>query len=132
MMKAIGKYVLAPGAGVAMLAGFGIFDLKPGAGGGSSAGLTTVDAAGGQILSALEGPLAVAQRIATAGAGMMDIDASQLPAFMTGGAAGPVAETPGGGAPTAVRKTVSVAGDPAAGVMPSGGAWKSSRPPATE
>lgn len=132
MMKLLGKYVLAPGAGVAMLAGFGIFDLGPGAG-GSGAGLTTVDEAGGRILSALEGPLAVAQRIATAGAGMMDIDPGRLPAFMTGGSGG-AAGAPGGdaGAPTAARKTVSVAGEPAAGVMPSGGAWKSSRPPATE
>jgi hypothetical protein len=141
-MKILGKYVAMPAAGVGMLAGFGMFDLQPGSAGGGGGGLSTPAAAGQGILEALEGPLEVARRIAAAGGAQMGMDPAALPDFLRGEGAAASPAPVGGAAPAAYapppagRRTVSAPqpgpapADAPAPILRSGGAWKSSRPPA--
>lgn len=129
-VKILGRFILLPAAGVTMLAGLGVFDLggepSPGA---ARADMSSPQAAAQGVLSALEGPLAVAQRIAVAGSRQMGMSPADLPDFLSG-------QSSGGAAPAAAgRKTVAVpaAGSPAPAEggarLSGGGAWKSSTPP---
>ncbi|MDF2234637.1 hypothetical protein P2H44_18920 [Albimonas sp. CAU 1670] len=109
LIKTLGKYVLMPGAGVAMLAGFGMFDLgkgptAPAAGPG---GLTSIEDAGSGIMAALDGPLGVAKRIAMAGSSAIGMDPNQLPDFLKN-AQGPTPthQVPSGIDPTAMMGAV--------------------------
>lgn len=140
LMKTIGKYMLMPGAGIGLLASFGMFDLGKDGGGPLSVDTSSPAAVGATMLAALEGPLEVARRIAAAGSSIIGGD-GEMPDFLSG--AGSIGDMmPGGqsvaysdgGAPTAARKTVSVpqaaqGGSAPAGALGGSGVGKSSRPP---
>ncbi len=124
LMKIIGKYVLMPGAGVAMLAGFGMFDLGkgPATSGSGQNGLTSIEDAGDGIMAALDGPLGVAKRIALAGSSAIGMDPNSLPEFLRN-AKGPTPthQVPSGVDPTAMMSAAGVAGGAAAPGYVSGG-----------
>ncbi|SFI96206.1 hypothetical protein [Albimonas pacifica] len=123
LMKILGKYVLMPGAGVAMLAGFGMFDLggAPASGGSGQNGLTSIESAGDGIMAALDGPLGVAKRIALAGSSAIGMDPSSLPDFLRN-AQGPTPthQVPGGVDPGAMMSAAGVAGGATGGYAPAG------------
>lgn len=141
LMKTLGKYVLMPGAGIGMLASFGMFDL--GEGGPLKVDTSDPAAVGNTMLAALEGPLEVARKIAAAGSSIIG-GSGEVPDFMgkIGNAADMLPSTGGavmgGGAaaPVAARKTVSVpqtaqaqGGQAPVSALSASGVGKSSRPP---
>ena len=122
-LKTLGKYVLMPGAGVAMLAGFGMFDLgkAPAASTSGQNGLTSIEDTGAGIMAALDGPLGVAKRIAMAGSSAIGMDPNQLPDFLRN-AQGPTPthQVPGGVDPAAMMSAAGGAGGATGGYAPAG------------
>ena len=106
MLKILARYILGPSAVVATLAGLGVFDdMTPGA--QPSSGNPAE-----RVLSALEKPLALAERIAVAGGGELGFSAEDVSGmFDSFGSAefggGGTAAAAGGGAASISRHSGS-------------------------
>ena len=115
LVKVLSRYVAGPAATVALLASFGVFDDMDG--GGSSASGNPAE----QVLSALSGPLAVAERIAIAGGAELGFSEADIKGMF--GSIDSVSFG-GGGSGGAAGSAASISAH--------SGTFKSVRPPAPE